>query len=328
MARAVRTAATSTTFSGLNLAPCSMAFIRISRNAKVSDSWISGGKSERISLRKVISRSAVSMRQFTRSEIQPRRADKTSMSLPQLVSATACKAMSAISMGTKGAVKQTKTRARSAAMTSSGVLCGARTITFTPGRTERSSSRRARSSSTEVKGLVSTTSNDSRRMQRRASTSPAAHSKVHPALASSSPMERFSSQSVPIRRTCRIIDSPCSSLHVLAEIHQHLVVLTYADQAHSGVLQIENDKNVGCGDHSVCKDVQPIALLEVGHFKTGQHREAQLAAHPCIRCGHRSLRFCHSQSGVPQNGPDPRTSIRPGADGSPREHAVKNRASQ
>ena len=42
--------------------------------------------------------------------------------------------MSAISEASKGALKQAKTRLRSASITSSGVVCGARRTILTPGR--------------------------------------------------------------------------------------------------------------------------------------------------------------------------------------------------
>ena len=55
--------------------------------------------------------------------------------------------MSAISERSKGAVKQAKTLARRAAITSPGVLSGASAMARMPGRTRRASSANATSSS-------------------------------------------------------------------------------------------------------------------------------------------------------------------------------------
>ena len=91
-------------------------------------------------------------------------------------SASAARAtMSAISDGSKGALKQAKTRLRRASITWSGVAFGARRTIRTPGRRERTSSRIAASSSRSVSGAVIRTPKARRRSWRRASTSLARH---------------------------------------------------------------------------------------------------------------------------------------------------------
>ena len=90
--------------------------------------------------------------------------------------------MVAMAGASKGAVKQAKTRARSAAMISWGVLCGASTTHLMPGRMRRISLNKARSSSMEVLGLVMVMAKDRARMHFSAATGPAANSTGTPAV--------------------------------------------------------------------------------------------------------------------------------------------------
>jgi len=132
------------------------------------------GNSDCSSLRNDTSRSAVNIWQLTRADTQSRRADNISIPSSESAAAAARAAYSAISVASKGALLHRNTCARSAAMISSGVLLGARTITLTPGRLALISDNSARSSSMLVAGSVMTTSYGARRRRHSASALPVA----------------------------------------------------------------------------------------------------------------------------------------------------------
>ncbi len=85
-------AATSITLPGRNPAPCSMAFIRISRKAIINSSRGASGKPVCSSVRNAISRSALRSRELIRREIQLRCADSTSIPTSESVVFAACAA--------------------------------------------------------------------------------------------------------------------------------------------------------------------------------------------------------------------------------------------